>query len=81
MRVKKINDIDNFCKALDKCQGRVALITDENDVLNLASTLTKFIGISLVFSNPQIPEYEIVCYDANDYELIKEFLVPADDKE
>ena len=35
MRVKKINNVDAFFKALDKCTGRVELITDEKDVLNL----------------------------------------------
>ena len=30
-----------------------------------------------VFSNPDIESYEIVCYDAEDYALLKEFLVPV----
>ncbi len=34
MRVKQIRDIDGFFKALEHCQGRVELITDEKDVLN-----------------------------------------------
>jgi hypothetical protein len=77
MRVKQIKDIDGFFRALAKCQGRVELITDEKDVLNLASKLTQFIGLTRVFSNPEISEYEIVCYNAEDYPLIKEFLVPV----
>lgn len=40
MRVKQIVNVDGFYKALAKCQGRVELITDDRDVLNLASTLT-----------------------------------------
>lgn len=78
MRVKQIVNIDGFYKALTKCHGRVELITDDRDVLNLASTLTQFIGLTTVFSNPNIKEYEIVCYDADDFQYIKEFLVPAD---
>lgn len=77
MRVKEIKDIDGFFKALEKCQGRVELITDEKDVLNLASKLTQFIGLTRVFSNPEIKEYEIVCYNMEDYQLIKEYLIPA----
>lgn len=76
MRVKQINDVDGFFKALEKCKGRVELITDDKDVLNLASKLTQFIGLTRVFSNPDIDSYEIVCYDIDDYSLIKEFLVP-----
>lgn len=78
MRVKQVKDIDGFFKALEKCEGRVELITDEKDVLNLASKLTQFIGLTRVFNNDAIESYEIVCYNAEDYQLIKEFLVPAD---
>ncbi len=78
MRVKQIKDIDAFFGALETCHGRVELITDEKDVLNLASKLTQFIGLTRVFSNPDIESYEIVCYDGEDYNKIKEFLVPAD---
>ena len=79
MRVKSINNVDAFFKALDKCKGRVELITDEKDVLNLASKLTQFIELTRVFSNPEISSYEIVCYNIDDYQYIKEFLVPAED--
>ncbi len=79
MRVKQVNDVDGFFKALEKCKGRVELITDDKDVLNLASKLTQFIGLTRVFSNPDIDSYEIVCYDVEDYSLLKEFLVPSRD--
>jgi hypothetical protein len=78
MKVKQINDIDGFYKAIDSCQGRVELITEDKDVLNLASKLTQFIGLTRVFSNPDIQYYEIVCYNAEDYALLKQYLVPAD---
>lgn len=80
MRVKSIQNIDGFFKTLEKCRGRVELITDEKDVLNLASKLTQYIGLTRVFSNPDIEAYEIVCYNAEDYALLKEYLVPADEK-
>lgn len=78
MRVKQVNDVDGFFRALEKCEGRVELITDDKDVLNLASKLTQFIGLTRIFSNPDIESYEIVCYNGEDYNLIKEFLVPCE---
>lgn len=77
MRVKQIKDVDGFFKALDKCQGRVELITDDRDVLNLASKLTQYLGLTMIFSNPDIESFELVCYNSEDYNLIKEFLEPA----
>ncbi len=79
MKVKQIKNVHEFYLALDRCRGRVELITEEKDVLNLSSKLTQFIGLTKVFSNPDIESYEIVCYDARDFEIIKEFLVPAED--
>ena len=78
MRVKAIQNVDGFFKALDKCKGRVELITDERDVLNLASKLTQYIGLTQIFSNPDYTSYEIVCYDMDDYQLIKDYLIPVE---
>ena len=78
MRVKQIKDIDGFFGALESCKGRVELITVVKDVLNLASKLTQFIGLTRVFNNPEIEAYEIVRYNGEDYQLIKEFLIPAE---
>ncbi|MGN1022434.1 MAG: polya polymerase [Lachnospiraceae bacterium] len=80
MKVKTIQDIDGFYKALDKCKGRVELITQDKDVLNLASKLTQFIGLTRVFNNPAYSYYEIVCYNVEDYEKIKQFLVPVEEE-
>lgn len=79
MKVKAIQNVDGFFQALNKCKGRVELITDEKDVLNLASKLTQFIGLTRVFGREDIDSYEIVCYRVEDYEIIKEFLIPYDE--
>ena len=78
MRVKNIQNVDGFFRSLDQCQGRVELTTDEKDVLNLASKLTRFVGLTEIFSNPAIDSYEIVCYNPEDYQKIKEFLIPVE---
>ena len=78
MKVRAIQDVNGFFQALDECEGRVELITEDHDVLNLASKLTQFIGLTRVFSNPDYTSYEIVCYHAEDYDKLKKYLVPAD---
>ena len=42
------------------------------------SGCAEFIGLTTVFSNPNIEAYEIVCYNPDDFQYIKEFLVPAE---
>ncbi|MCD7997669.1 MAG: polya polymerase [Clostridiales bacterium] len=78
MKVKAIQDINGFYKAIDRCSGRIELITEEHDVLNLASKLTQYIGLTKVFSNPDCDSYEIVCYNMDDYEKIKSYLIPVE---
>ena len=73
----------NALKALkdfssEAVQHAKELITEDHDVLNLASKLTQFIGLTRVFSNPDYTSYEIVCYHAEDYDKLKKYLVPAD---
>lgn len=79
MKVKAIQDVNGFFKALDECKGRVELITEERDVLNLASKLTQYIGLTKIFSNPECTSYEIVCYNIEDYDKIKAYLIPLED--
>jgi len=79
VRVKQITNIDGFYKSLEKCRGRVELITDDRDVLNMASKLTQFIGLTTVFSNPDVEAYEIVCYEPDDFQYIKKFLIPVEE--
>ncbi len=79
MRVKNVVNVDGFFKAIAKCKGKVELITDEGDILNLASKLTQIIGLTTVFSNEEIDAYEILCADENDYDLILEFLVTVEE--
>ena len=35
MKVKNITDVEKFFKVIDECKGKVELVTDEGDRLNL----------------------------------------------
>ena len=41
MKLNGIKDFDKFFEAVDKCKGRVELVTGEGDRLNLKSKLTQ----------------------------------------
>ena len=57
MIVENVRDIDKFFGVIDKCEGRVELVTNEGDRLNLKSTLTKYIALAKVFSDGKISRY------------------------
>ena len=66
MKIKNVKDIEGFFKVVDTCSGKVELVTDEGDRLNLKSKLSQYVSLAKVFSDDMIPEMELVVYDPDD---------------
>ena len=75
MKITNIKDIDKFFGVVDKCKGRVELVTGEGDRLNLKSKLTQYVSLANIFSNGDIPELEIVASEKEDIERLMEFMI------
>ena len=75
MKVQNITDIDKFFEVVDRCSGKVELVTGEGDRLNLKSKLSQYVSIANIFSNSEIPELEIVAYEPDDIERLTEFML------
>ena len=76
MKIKNITDIDGFFKVIDSCQGKVELITGEGDRLNLKSKLCQYVSLtSILKTDVEIPELELVAYEPEDTEKIIKFLM------
>ena len=48
MKIKNIDNPEEFLKVIDSCQGKVELITDDGDRLNLKSKLCQLVSLSLL---------------------------------
>ena len=82
MKIKNITDIDGFFKVIDSCQGKVELITGEGDRLNLKSKLCQYVSLtSILKTDVEIPELELVAYEPEDTEKIIKFLMKGSEKE
>ena len=75
MKVENIKNVDRFFEVVDKCKGRVELITGEGDRLNLKSKLCQYVSLAKIFSNGEIPEMEIVCSEKEDIDSLVDFMV------
>lgn len=75
MKVTNINNIERFFALVDKCEGKVELVTSEGDRLNLKSKLSQFVSLAQVFSQTVVPEMEIVAYEPEDTRRIIEFMM------
>lgn len=57
-------------------QGKVELITGEGDRLNLKSKLCQYVSLtSILKTDVEIPELELVAYEPEDTEKIIKFLM------
>ncbi len=70
MKINNITDIDKFFEVIDRCKGKVELVTSEGDQLNLKSKLTQYIAFMKLFSDAKIDSVEIVAHDQDDANLL-----------
>ena len=75
MIVKNIEDIEGFFKVVQKCTGRVQIITSEGDVLNLKSKLSQLVAMSKIFNNNEIGDLELICAEKEDIERLMYFMM------
>lgn len=75
MKVTNITDIPGFFDIVDKCKGRVELVTGEGDRLNLKSKLSQYVSLATIFSNGEIPEMEIIASEPEDVRLLVDYMM------
>ena len=73
-----LEDITGFFNVVNRCKGRIELITNEGDRLNLKSKLSRYIALANLFNDGgEIPEMEIMCSDPDDVKEIMKFIAQA----
>ena len=75
MIIRNITDIDGFFETVDKCSGRVELLTKQGDRLNLKSKLCQYVSLTGMFSDPTIEEMELLVSEPEDMSLLIQYLV------
>lgn len=76
MKINNIKDINKFFAIVDKCKGKVELVSEEGDRLNLKSKLTQYVSLANIFSNDSFVEkLELVAYEPDDIKLFIDFMM------
>ncbi len=75
MRVHGITDVEAFFSVVDRCKGKVELVTPDGDRLNLRSKLCQYVSVARLFSGDETPEMEIVTDEAEDERELRKYLV------
>lgn len=76
MKLNNIEDPKGLLEVIDSCEGKVELITDDGDRLNLKSKLCQYVSLVNLFSSASnIPEMEIVAYEPEDIKKLMDYMI------
>lgn len=77
MKIQNIKNPEALFEVIDKCSGRVELVTGEGDRLNLKSKLCQLISLTHIFSLDVsgIPEMELIAYEPEDVKKLLDYMV------
>ena len=74
MTFTNMNNIDKFFETVDKCEGKVELVTEQGDRFNLKSTLTKYVIFVKIISSCIVPSVRIKTYNYADTQRLLNFM-------
>ena len=75
MKISNISNVEKFFKVIDSCKGKIELLTDEGDRLNLKSKLSQYVSLANIFSDGNIKELELLAYEPEDIDKLVNFMM------
>lgn len=80
MKLKQMNRYVDFMEAVQSCTADVYFCSDEDDRLNLKSTLSQFLFASICGDRDYLRGGTVVCQDSADYDKLSSYLEESDDE-
>ena len=75
MTVTNITNVEKFFETINKCEGKVELVTDQGDRFNLKSTLAQYVSYVRILSNCTVPSVQIVTTNFSDSQKIMKYMM------
>lgn len=75
MKLCNISDIEGFFNLINTCKGKVELVSEEGDRINLKSKLSQYFSMAKIFSDGMIDELEIIAYEQEDVEKLINYMM------
>ncbi len=79
MKIFGIHNIKDFYNEVETCTGKVEIVTDQGDRLNLKSKLCQYVAMGEIFHDASIGPIEIEIEKAEDRAKILNFLITEAD--
>lgn len=76
MKITNIENPKEFLEVIDSCSGKVELLTDDGDRLNLKSKLCQYVSLTSIFTSAsKIAQLEIVAYEPEDIKKLMDYVI------
>lgn len=75
MKLTNITNIEKFFQVVDGCKGKVELVSEEGDRLNLKSKLSQYVSLAKMFSDGEVSELEVIAYEPEDVDKLVKFMM------
>lgn len=75
MKLKENVDLSALLAAAESCSGDVFFHTNDGDILNVKSLLSRYVVVS-VCKPGELQHSRVVCTNEEDYNVLADFLLP-----
>ena len=75
MTLTNVTNVDKLLKAIEECEGKVELVTEQGDRFNLKSKLSQYVSFVKILTNQTIPAIEIITSNHSDAERLMKLMI------
>ena len=75
MKLTNITNIDKFFEVVDKCEGRVEMLTENGDCLDLRPKLCQFVTLVKMLADGNMERMEIIAENKKDEQKLMAYMI------
>ena len=75
MKIANITDVNKFFEVVDKCEGKVELITKKGDCLDLKPKLCQFVALTEILASENVEQMDLIVEEKKDRQKLYAFMM------
>ena len=75
MKLTNITNVDKFFEVVDKCEGRVEMLTENGDCLDLRPKLCQFVTLVKMLTDGDVERMEIIAENKKDEQKLMAYMI------
>ena len=75
MKLTNTANIDKFFEVVDKCEGRVEMLTENGDCLDLRPKLCQFVTLVKMLADGNVEQMEIIAENKKDEQKLMAYMI------